>query len=773
MWKSILSRIKFSMIFPFIIVLIAVALFINPLIHTRNILYFSDVIHVWYFFKLFVAKCLQKYGELPLWNPLIYSGVPFAGNPQSTMFYPLYAIFYFIPVHYAITLTYVIHFAIAGIGAYLFARMKNISYAGSVLAAVIVMLNWKLFGHAFAGHMTIVCTYAYTPWLFIGGDYLFKKHNFGAAAFISVCLALSFLCGSPQIFYYQFLIFFAYFVFLLSGADKKSAVRTSFVFCGAFVLFLLLSAIYYLPVYEVMQNSQREGGTRYLFATTYSLAWRELITLFFPHFFVVPQAGSNITNNFFWETAVYMGIAPLFLAIFGFRTKEKKVFCFFAGFFVFTVLFSLGSNTPFFKMLYYIVPGIKYFRCPARIFLFGEFAIAILAAMGLDFITKNRGESQLPARIGFSMAVVLAVVCSVSNFVYGYKIHGAITALALIIFLSAIFVLFFNGKIKTGLFVLSIIAVSLFDYFRLNYPLIKSVPVHEIKPRGDIYKQLINGDFSYRIMDLTMSYPQFASAWLWTQQLGSCDGVMIGRYLHYLLAFYNNMPYPNRYKPRQTYESFPVGKLDTDVNWKLIDLLNTKYLITPYPLNHDFLVEEGSYSVFEFNTKYLEGLYPIIYRNPERFADIRTHLYRNKNVLPRAFTVSNPGGVGNSGTLLDNILANRDINAVGEAKILVYQPNLIAIVAQLPEDGFLFTSEIVYPGWQVKVDGVKKEILPIKNIFRGVALDSGRHRILFEYKPKSYFYGLVLSICGIMVLCVGFTYMYLKRKFYNSAKNYK
>lgn len=762
--KFKLARAKLPVAVILFICLIPIVLFLNPLLHPNNILYFSDVIHVWYFFKLFAAKCIQKYGELPLWNPLIYSGVPFVGNPQSTMFYPLFAIFYFIPVHYAVTLTYAIHYVIAGLGMYFFARSKQISYAGSLFGAIIFMLNWKLFGHTFAGHMSIICTYSYTPWFFIAMERLVKKQNFRSLAFAAGCLSLSFLCGSPQIFYYQFLIGFAYFACLVFQSGKKQAVKPAVLFCGVFILFLLISAIFLLPVYEVMCHSQREGGTKYLFAVSYSLKWSELITLLFPRFFVNPQPGSNIPNGFFWETAVYLGLSPLFFALASFKSELKKTFYFFAGLFGVTLIFSLGGTTPFFKIFYYLVPGIKFFRCPARMFLFGAFAVSVLAPIGLDYITRNRAGAGLPAKVAFALLATLSAVWTVSYFIYDYPISGGLYAMVITAILGTLFFGFATSKINANLFAGLIIFVSLADYFGLSYPLVKSVPVHQIKPKGRIYENLTGGNYSYRVLDLTRAFPQFVSAELWTHQLGSCDGVMIDKYLEYIIAFYNNLPYPNNYKIKQTFDSFPFGNVEGNVNWKLIDLLNTKYVITSYPLKESFLIEQGSYFSYEFNTRYLEGLYPLMYLYPQKYPQIKTYLYLNKNCIERAYLLLNPRAGKNPDTLLDSFIEGAGNNAVLPVKITRYTPNSIEISVQTPVDAYLVTSEIDYPGWSVKINGKKDKILVVKNIFRAVALPEGKHRILFEYKPSSFFYGMAISILGLLILTAGLVFEVLGKK---------
>jgi len=80
------------------------------------------------------------------------------------------------------------------------------------------------------------------------------------------------------------------------------------------------------------------------------------------------------------------------------------------------------------------------------------------------------------------------------------------------------------------------------------------------------------------------------------------------------------------------------------------------------------------------------------------------------------------------------------------AKIVNYSPNKIVIDAYLHRRGFLFLSEIYYPGWNVYVDGKKSKILQANSIFRAVCVDKGRHKIEFCYNPLSFKLGLITSL---------------------------
>ena len=59
--------------------------------------------------------------------------------------------------------------------------------------------------------------------------------------------------------------------------------------------------------------------------------------------------------------------------------------------------------------------------------------------------------------------------------------------------------------------------------------------------------------------------------------------------------------------------------------------------------------------------------------------------------------------------------------------------------------GLLVVADAWYPGWHATVDGQPAEILRANLLYRAVALEPGRHEVTFEYAPKSWRTGLIVS----------------------------
>src|SRR6185503_6439228 len=71
---------------------------------------------------------------------------------------------------------------------------------------------------------------------------------------------------------------------------------------------------------------------------------------------------------------VIMGLAL------GTSGKRRRLMWFWIGILIIATLWALGGFTPFYNLVYAVVPGTKYFRAPSTMLLVVAFAVAVLAA---------------------------------------------------------------------------------------------------------------------------------------------------------------------------------------------------------------------------------------------------------------------------------------------------------------------------------------------------------------------------------------------------------
>jgi hypothetical protein len=82
---------------------------------------------------------------------------------------------------------------------------------------------------------------------------------------------------------------------------------------------------------------------------------------------------------------------------------------------------------------------------------------------------------------------------------------------------------------------------------------------------------------------------------------------------------------------------------------------------------------------------------------------------------------------------------------VEEATITSYKSQDVIVDASPKRRGILVLNDSDYPGWTVDVDGKPDEIVSANYLFRGVALEPGKHTVRFAYKPHSVRVGAAVS----------------------------
>jgi hypothetical protein len=164
--------------------------------------------------------------------------------------------------------------------------------------------------------------------------------------------------------------------------DRRVAVRRLLFALGAVVLGALMGAVQFLPVREYVPFSPRAGGRDYDYATSFSLPIEEMINFYLPEF-------SGILDKYWGRNNIhlhseYLGAASLFLAALGLTNERRGFRWFWIGTFIVSLLWALGGSTPFYHIIYAIIPGTHYFRAPSTMLFLVAFSASVLAALGAE-----------------------------------------------------------------------------------------------------------------------------------------------------------------------------------------------------------------------------------------------------------------------------------------------------------------------------------------------------------------------------------------------------
>jgi hypothetical protein len=98
------------------------------------------------------------------------------------------------------------------------------------------------------------------------------------------------------------------------------------------------------------------------------------------------------------------------------------------------------------------------------------------------------------------------------------------------------------------------------------------------------------------------------------------------------------------------------------------------------------------------------------------------------------------------------------------AEILDYKPDEITIETDSTHPGYLFLSEVFYPGWKALVDGRPKSVLCGDYLFRVVEVPAGKHKVVLVFEPLSIKLGFGITLFTILALICASMSRVLRRK---------
>jgi hypothetical protein len=87
-----------------------------------------------------------------------------------------------------------------------------------------------------------------------------------------------------------------------------------------------------------------------------------------------------------------------------------------------------------------------------------------------------------------------------------------------------------------------------------------------------------------------------------------------------------------------------------------------------------------------------------------------------------------------------------------ETTLTVDTPDRVAFRVRSPAPATLVMTDAYVPGWKVTVEGVRREIFPVDNCFRGVSVPAGQSEVLFSYQPAYTRAGAFVAAGGLAIL---------------------
>ncbi len=744
----------FSTIFPIIVLLgLTLIMFGDVLFGPKSVVLSYSGLDLSLFFgywREFGFNQLRQ-GHLALWNPHIFSGVPYLGEFQSALFYPINIIYLIFPISRAINWDITIHTFLVGYFTYLWNVHRMGHVLSSLLAAILLMFSGAFFLHIFPGHLNHLAGMAWVPLIFLSIDG-FVESKMWKWCFLGIfSISMQILAGFPQHVFYTAIAAIIYYGLVIS----KTGWKLKFLI-GFFIIYLgasALSAVQLLVGFDVAGESARSGGVSYDFASMFSFPPENFITLLAPGFF-----GNNYTMNYWgrwycWEMIFFVSVTGLILAVYGAVFSSRESHRFSTTMLGILLILAMGKYTPIYKILFNWFPGYNLLRGSSKFLFVATLFLTNLSGSGLHHLFQRKQVEKkviiavviLSILIGMS-GLVLRILMTYPSINFWPKVMHAITltketylepmAYVNVNFLERtemnasngllisagicllVAVLFYCVKysIKTIYLIFLLALVEIFSFARGIRPSFDYNSTRLLAIKN--YLSMHPGD--YRILNQLNPNSAIVTG---GQDLWGYAPSVSRRYAEF-------MTYTQGYNPDYAMEYLTLTRIPP-----IYKMLRFRFL---------FSTDTSSAHAIE-----IKGVMP------------RCVLIRQYQVIPyrnKIFAaMDNPAFDPQQEVILERTPnpAPEGSNEMGTVKITDTTTDSLTVEADLPSPAILLITDSYSKGWRASAfpDSVQKkyELMPANYILRAIPLEGGHHHIQIEYLPLAFQVGKWISIFSLIV----------------------
>jgi hypothetical protein len=362
-----------------------------------------------------------RHGQLPLWTPTMLSGYPLLSMAQLGLGYPL-TWFYLVLPGYAAEQMYVLApFLLAPIFTYAYARQIGRSRAASLLAGL---------GFGFGGMMaSFIGTFGFLtnavmwlPLALVGIERARTQSYWRCLLLMTFSFAMAILTGVGQGILYLGVLAIAYScarsLVTPPSTDRtpnerfrlKAILRTFKPLLVCLIGMLLaigLSAFQILETMRAQRLSIRSKLSYEVFsAGSFSgyETWKS---------FVAPLYNYQEVTSFITPLAALLAIVAIAA---WFKSHDWHVL-FWLAVAATGLLLMLGDHTPLYRLVYRL-PLVNLFRVPSRHAFEWSFALAMLAAFGWDAANAFFAQRAVMRQLDWLVGVLLILACMIVSFAW-------------------------------------------------------------------------------------------------------------------------------------------------------------------------------------------------------------------------------------------------------------------------------------------------------------------------------------------------------------------
>lgn len=655
--------------------------------------------------RAFYSHCL-KAGLRFYWWPDQFCGYYLLGEGQGGMFHPFHWVIYrFLPLDWAFNIEFASGYIVAYGGVVALLRRWRLPWHAALFGANLFAFSGFTLIHFM--HMQAIAIIAHLPWMLLTVDVLLfaTAQPALARAWVSLVLltASQLLLGYPQYVLFTLLSLALYVLVHLKNAKRAGRATAAAL---ALILGLLVAGVQILPTFDVLQTALRQanaGGWR-----SGSMHPLNLLQWSGPSWFE-NHLGYGIPPH---EYGLYAGTVPCLMGLwmmFSRRTRNQRdsVVLFLGIQVAIALLLALGEYGGLYGILAKI-PVIGSFRCSARHIVLIHFALAVLAAFGLERLGSQGPRAGQIGRLplvlaGLSWAMIALVLALRTG--GSEALRGALTGSP--------------ARLLVGPLLMTVVATVI--YRSTRYPVLALAALMALS---------------------TIDMGFYALPWIWGQAPQSSALAALERVLKEELP---NTADPQEFRDFRAHGNWRVARL-TEVG--LSNYMGYVGLPPAWWLDPDADV-----------TKRLAGVR--WEKRPFQAQAWTVH----EDALPRARFVAEAIVLPDPSALPGDLDVARVATTETPVTLEPGTPGTVTWKRANPGDVLFETTtesrqlfvfaERYHSGWHVALDGASIPRKRVYGDFMGCVVPAGVHVVSFYFDPPSVRFGAMLSVLGLALTAAG------------------
>jgi hypothetical protein len=732
----------------------------------------QDTYALSYFARDFYTTFVEQEGRFPLWDPLLFGGIPFVDGMHGDIFYPPSLAMFFMDARTMWGWKMVLHIFFAGVFAYLWLRSIGVRRGPALFGGLVFMMGADLVSLVLPGGDGKLFVSALAPLSFWLTERCVRLRRPADFALFALGIALVVFTSHMQLAYFTVWGVSTYFFFRLWQvwrADRSAALagRLTAMFALAGVLGVGAAAIQFIPPLNYLREwSHRaektaEGESAYEYSSRYSLHPEEVVSLVVPEFVGDNAQTETRPGNTYWGrnsfkiNNEYAGLVPLLLVPLLLVRRRQPETWYFVGLAVVSVLYGLGANTPLFR-LFYLIPGVSLFRAPSLIIFLYGLSVATLGAMGLQRMIDAASEVDLRNASRRALWIVSGVFLLFALAESGGLVTGLWQSIREVTSEQAAALQQNLPNIRTGFwiaFALSATVAAVWEAVARSWigareavialALLAAIDLYRVD-RPFIRNVVLLGESTLQ-RDPTLFEPDETIRWLQQQAAAQLEPFRVydlGNVLQNTGRVYDhNVLAAHGLEQLAGHHGNEIGRYQTLVGGdgafnviasqlRLLDLANVRYFVSPQRL-------EGTSDYAEVHVSQ------------------RAAVYRNDKALPRAYLVGNVEVVpdeqavdrlfsaefamATTAVLPEPLPAGTQVQPDPQGEVVWSERENDRYTLRVRSDrpALLVISENFYPAWKATVDGQSVPLLRANFTFRAVPVTAGEHVVTLHYQSES------------------------------------